>query len=640
MFLSRARRSLLPFLALTAIAAVLAPAPAQAAGVTVRLQPVASSSVAQGAPFRFSATIENSGDQAKLVHISLRLSPVESDVEVPFDIASVSVPAGGLSTIRGKVTTSQWFANRGTFEVSTSSAEEIDQKPLAFTVGPPAVRPPRFEDVTESAGLAAGMPSYTCGTWVGGAAWGDIDDDDDLDLYVPRRVDGSLLWINDGTGHFTNEAALRGVLNDVGVGIGAVFADHDNDGDADLFVGNHGPNRLFENDGAGFFTDVTEVAGVGGDGSSTSASWADYDEDGYIDLYVTNHTRCTTGAPELDVDELYHNNGDGTFTDVTSLLEKDFASKEDGATTGAGFQGTWFDYDNDDDLDLALANDFYGPNADVNHLWRNDGPAEDGTWSFTDVSRHSGMGIRVNAMGAGLADYDHDGDFDIAFSNIENKYLMRNNGDGTFTNVAAKARFERPEQRVGESAITWGLEFADLNLDRWEDVYVGAGSLLMWDTPQPNEVLVNGGRGKFFDLSAPSGANHAGISRGIALADYDRDGRIDVFVVNKSTSAVLFRNVTSMKRRHWLELDLIGTESNRDGCGTELTATVGSTKIKRLVSCGGTSVSGGSDTTVHFGLGSSRTIDKLVIEWPSETRQVLENVEADRLMTVQEPSNG
>jgi hypothetical protein len=637
-----------PWAALLAIGVggtLLVPTSASAGGVSVRLIPEASTRVVQGAPFDFVTKIHNDTDEAQLVIIDFTIDRKGGSSPVRFSSFNTSVPAGGSATTTGSATSAQWFKQTGTFQINVigelipGSAEIRKVDPLGFTVLPPVVQVPRFDDVTSAAGLTTDMPrSRQCGRWAVGAAWGDVDLDGDLDLYLPRQGAAARLWINDGSGHFIDEANARGVDNPDATGLSAVFGDYDNDGDPDLYVGNLGPNRFFENDGTGHFTDVTTSAGVGGDGISSSASWGDYDGDGLLDLYVANYTQCAAQTPSKDADVLYHNEGDGTFTDRTALLEKDPSSPDDGSTLGAGFEGAWFDYDKDGDLDLLLANDFYGPNPDKNHLWRNDGPAEGGTWLFTDVSVASGMGLKMNTMGIGISDYDQDGDLDVALSNIEDNRLMRNNGDGTFTDVASTARVARPTQRVDEHSVTWGMNFADFNLDTWDDIYTGAGSLKSNPESQPNELFANGSKGKFFDLSAPSGANFDGVTRGTAFADYDHDGRMDVYIANFDHTSMLYRNITPKKHRHWLEIDTVGTKSNHDGCGAWLTLSIGNQQLSRQVFCGSISLGSGSDPTVHFGLGSATSVRKLVINWPSGTRQVVKNLDVDRLDVITEPS--
>jgi hypothetical protein len=312
---------------------------------------------------------------------------------------------------------------------------------------------------------------------------------------------------------------------------------------------------------------------------------------------------------------------------------------------GAGFQDAWFDYDHDGDQDLYLANDYLGPSPRPNVLWRNDGPDGAGGWRFTDVSQASQTGISINAMGIGIGDYDRDRDLDLGVSNIRDNVLFRNNGDGTFSDMAHPAGVARPHQNVTDRSVTWGLGFTDLTLDGWEDLYIAAGSLgyEALVRPQPNEVFVNRGGGRFLDLSVPSGGAYPDMNRGAAFADYDRDGRMDVFLVSHEGPVRLLRNVTPRrfkdKRFHWLEVDTIGTRSNRDGCGARVEARLrrGPTLV-REVFCGSTSLASGSDPTVHFGLGTWRSVRTLRIEWPSGTVQVLSGVRGDRLIQVTEPA--
>jgi hypothetical protein len=241
------------------------------------------------------------------------------------------------------------------------------------------------------------------------------------------------------------------------------------------------------------------------------------------------------------------------------------------------------------------------------------------------------------SMGLGIADFDRDQDLDFAVSNIEGNVLARNNGDGTFTDVAAVARVARPFQYAGRHSITWGLAFHDFNLDTWEDLYVAAGTI--YDlVDQPNELFVADAKGRFLDLSAPSGSADPGLSRGVAFADYDSDGLIDFYVVDQLGSPRLYHNVTSSAGTHWLEVDPIGTASNRDGCGARLTLVIAGARLLREVFCGSTSLSSGGDAAVHWGLGSAATATRLIVEWPSGRRQVLRNITADRRITVTEPS--
>jgi hypothetical protein len=248
----------------------------------------------------------------------------------------------------------------------------------------------------------------------------------------------------------------------------------------------------------------------------------------------------------------------------------------------------------------------------------------------------------MNSMGIGIGDFNRDGCLDLALSNIGPNKLLRNDCDGTFTEVGARARVARGQQQADQRSVTWGVSFGDFNLDGWEDLYFAAGALVNSDlseAPQRNELFVNDGPGSFLDLSAPSGAADPGQSRGVAVADFDRDGRLDMLVLDQDGTPHLYRNVTPRGGRHWLEVDTVGTASNRDGCGARLVATPATgPPIVREVFCGSTSVASGSDRIAHFGLGGDAVLRKLEIDWPSGIRQVLGNVRADRVLQVREPA--
>ena len=628
MLRTRARGAIVAAAMLLSFTVVPLSAKAGEVGIGVKLRPIGSSTVGQGSAFRFRATLRNPGPGSQTVSVTFRLVDLEGGGTVDAITWHATVPGPGTTSASFSPVSSQWFADVGSFEVHALIRGQDATGPLPFVVTPPTVAVPQFQDVTAQAGLDTTIGQSGCGAWAAGAAWADVDGDGDLDLYVPRGGDPAQLWINDGTGHFTEEAAARGVQDLGAVGLGAVFADYDNDGDQDLYVSNDGPNRLYQNDGTGHFADVAEAAGVLLTTDDVSAAWGDYDNDGYLDLYVVSNSPC---LPPLlyEQDHLFHNEVDGTFTDQTSLLPA-------ASTFGAGYQAAWLDYDGDGDQDLYLANDRWGPTPDANHLWRNDGAGLGGRWLFTDVSKESGTGYLINSMGIAPGDFDRDVRLDFAISNIDGNVLARNVGDGTFTDVASSVGVQRGIQQAGVHSITWGLAFADLNLDGWEDLFVAAGDLDDRRT-QPNEVFTAAGDGTYLDLSALSGAEDSGSGRGVALADYDRDGRLDAYVVNRLGSPILYRNTTATSG-HWLEVDLTGTASNRDGCGARLILTAGGTRQLREVFCGSVGLSSGSDTVVHFGLAGAARADRLVIEWPSGRRQVLRNLAVDRLLRVVEPA--
>ena len=596
---------------------------------TVTLTPLGATSLAQGLPFSVRASASNPDPTSQTANILFTLLSVGSgDRPVPFSRWIVTIQGHGTASTVLTFTPSQWFEQLGTQRVSASIDGSPVGTPLDVEVTAPTVIVPVFEDDTASAGISTSLPPPRCWEYGVGAAWADVNADGFPDLYVPAQTGPAQLWINDGAGHFVDEAADRGVDNAGGIGMGAVFADYDNDGDPDLYVVNDGVNRLYQNDGTGHFTDVAAAAGVADSGAGPSAAWGDYDGDGYLDLYVVDYENCRTKHQQ---DKLYHNNGDGTFSDVTSYLDPL-------KTSGPGFQAAWFDYNGDGRQDLYLANDNLPLEQHGNFLWRNDGSDGQGGWIFTDVSADSGTNWVLSSMGLGIADIDRDLDLDFAISNIGPNYLARNNGDGTFTNVGVGAGVARPNQSADLRSTTWGLDFHDFNLDGWEDLYVAAGDIGA-RTPQPNELFVADGVDfKFLDLSAPSHAADPGTSRGVAFADYDRDGLMDFFVLDQRGTGHLYRNVTQATGQGWLEVALTGTASNRDACGAILVATVGTAKIMREKFCGSTSLASGGDPFVHFGLGAATTIDELSVTWPSGATQVLTGVPANQVLTLTEGS--
>ena len=336
-----------------------------------------------GAPLEYTIAIRNDGAKSVSVPVEVVLAP-PSGGDVSFYATTLFAPAGDEVTEDGRVTPSQWFAERGRYTVAVNAFGHAAGDAVEFGVAAPTVIVPVFEDVTGPAGVTTSVPEATCGRFSNGAAWGDVDADDDADLFVTRLDDSTLLFINDGAGAFVDESEERGLsITDAN---GAAFADYDNDGDVDLIVVRDASDLLFRNDGDGRFSDVSAAAGIADDGyRGMNASWGDFDNDGNLDVYVTNYMTCTgEWATEEEIisqveyypDTLYRNDGDGTFSDATSFLEKDPSTRDDGSTVGAGFGAAWFDYDGDGRLDLYLANDFVGPSPDNNRLWHNDGPAD------------------------------------------------------------------------------------------------------------------------------------------------------------------------------------------------------------------------------------------------------------------------
>lgn len=604
-----------------------------------------TATVSLGEPLAVTLTASNRGERSVSTPIDVVLVSADG-TETPFHRTSLFVPFGDSATEAITVTTARWHADPGAFELrATVTDPALDASPgsLEFEVGASTRTIPMFHDVTTEAGLITDVPVPECGQFANGAAWGDIDSDGLPDLLVTRLGEPVQLFVQQGDGTFVEEAQQRGV---VAAGAnGAAFADYDNDGDADLVIVSDGPDALFRNDGTGNFEDVTETAGIGGDDRrGMSAAWGDFDGDGLLDLYVANYMECTgTWTTEEEIianvgyhdDVLYRNVGDGTFADVSHYLD-------DGTATAAAFAAAWVDVDGDGRLDLYVANDFVGLSPDHNRLWRNAGPGGPG-WLLEDASLESGTGLYMNTMGIAVGDVDRDGDLDLALSNIGGNKLLRNRGDGNFDEQAATG-IERPQAGIDYFTITWGSVFYDFDHDGWEDLFMAAGNLQQAPEvvvgPQPNMLFVNDGGERFLDVSALTGLDAAGESKGVAAADYDRDGDVDLFVVDQAGQPHLYRNDTPRDGTHWLQVALVGSRSNRDGCGATVTVVVDEQRIVRPALCSSGASGSGHERILHFGLGAAERIERVEIRWPSGERQTVTDVAVDQLVTIEEPSDG
>ena len=527
-------------------------------------------------------------------------------------------------------------------------------------------RSPSFIDVTSDAGidfLHHGVESEMLRIAAGVVVF-DFNDDGFQDIYVVDSVGANALYRNNGDESFTDIAVSAGLDDPLARGNGACSADYDGDGDQDLFVTNYGFSKLFRNNGDGTFVDVSEEAGVGDSNSSlrsTGCAWGDYDQDGFLDFIVVRHmhesdprlleTKDFSGAVRPLA--LYHNAGEGTFTEVTHLLGDTSAPAAEGQAAalgnvwGAGFQPGWIDFDNDGDLDIYVVNDF-GAWVQPNVFWRNDGPSTEGDWIFVDASEGSEANVRMWGMGLAVGDYDLDGDFDFFMTNIGNSVLLRNNGDGkTFTDVTYEAN-------VGKGLIdgtvrfTWGTVFFDYDNDGDEDLYVVSGYLEgglrladleedLQTSPeeQPNLLLQNKGDGSFVDVSSGSGADDSGIGRGGSYLDFNNDGCVDLFVSNYGQRAKLFKNLCE-PGNNWLVVHTNGASANRDGVGARITVVAGEkTQIRQVTS--GSSQMGQNMLAAHFGLGTASVADSVTVRWPSGRVQTLTDVAANQRLTVTEP---
>lgn len=474
---------------------------------------------------------------------------------------------------------------------------------------------PPFVEVTDAAGIQG---PRTGNEKITGQPWGDYDRDGWVDLYLtdggfPKKPGPNRLYRNNGDGTFSlSPLAEQVALADV-KSSSAVWADYNNDGWLDLYVVNWGANQLFRNDAGQGFSDVTAAAGVGDTSNGKTASWGDYDNDGFLDLYVANWS-CTPncGRPVTgDNDNLYHNNGDGTFSDVTGLLSDQ--------TWGAGFIASFVDYDGDNDLDIYLINDeFVHPVG--NALWRNDGPGCDG-WCFSDVSQAAGANQKVMGMGLAVGDFDNDLDFDFYFSNVGPSTLLINQGDGKFKDQAEAAGVRLPE------AIGWGTVAFDYDNDGWLDLYLanmveGDGDVGI------NPLFHNNGDGTFTNMAEASGAGDPGKTIGVSTADYDRDGYVDLIIGNYDEGYKLFRNTLGDQGTggNWFALSLSGDGAvNRDALGAKVyvTASDGRIQVQQLTT--GTGLGGNSGLELHFGLGAAEFASARVV-WPDGTEQTLDGL--------------
>jgi hypothetical protein len=528
----------------------------------------------------------------------------------------------------------------------------------------------RFEEVAAKAGLKFELRNGAIGEFhqpelmLGGVAVLDYNNDGCMDIFFTNgaampslKKTGpqffNRLFRNNCDGTFTDVTDKAGVAGE-GYSMGVAVADYDNDGYPDIFVAGVNRNILYHNRGDGTFEDVTEKAHLGGVDShygklwSVAAAWVDVDNDGWLDLVVSNYVQWnpklepTCGTPKKPLychpsayhntpNQLFRNNHDGTFTDITE-------SSGLGAQFGKGMGVAVADYDGDGLMDIFVAND-----SVPNFLFHNLGHGK-----FEEVGMLAGVALNDNgrpvaSMGADFRDFDNDGRPDLIFTAMINDTypLFRNTGNSpAFEDATARAGLA-----VATRALTgWGIGLYDFDNDGFKDVFTANAHFpaleesLGSEVALPNSLFRNKGDGRFEDVSKTAGADFqlAGQYRGVAFADFDNDGRLDVVVSNVNGPARLFRNVSS-NTGHWLALKLTGTRSNRDGIGAKVEVTLPSGRKFYNHCTTSVGYASSSEPLVRFGLGQEAVAKLIEIHWPSGQVQQLHDVKPDQVLKVREP---
>ena len=533
----------------------------------------------------------------------------------------------------------------------------------------------QFIDVTSAVKLdftlehSPTKSKYLPETMGGGVALLDYDNDGRLDIFFVNgaRIDDPMppgkepdksdrrywnrLYHQNADGTFadvTEKAGLTGMPQNR-YGMGVAVGDYDNDGFEDIYVTSYGANTLYHNNGDGTFSDVTARAGVPTGGWSVSAGFFDYDNDGKLDLFITRYLEwdfrdnrycgekkpggrayCHPDNYPGITNVLYHNNGDGTFTDVSKRAG---IANPEGKSLGVGFA----DFDDDGWTDIFVAND-----SVQCFLYRNN---HDGT--FTDVSLTAGVGFNEDGktfagMGVDFADYDNDGKPDIAVTDLsDQRYMLyRNNGDGTFTDATN-------ESGIGRATLAysgWSMRFVDYDNDGWKDLFIAQGHVMdNIEVTSPNlrymqpPLLLRNSNGRFAAIDGGPGFKTARAGRGAAFGDIDNDGDIDVVVANLGQPAYVLRNEGG-NRNGWIGIRTRGTKSNRDGLGCRVKVISASGAPQYYTVKTAVGYLSASDKRLVVGLGSDKSAKLVEIRWPSGVTQQFENVPAGKTIDAVEPA--
>ncbi|CAN5873797.1 CRTAC1 family protein [soil metagenome] len=546
-----------------------------------------------------------------------------------------------------------------------------------------------FEDITSQTILKNYLQTsgdkaknFILETTSGSVAVFDYDNDGKPDIFLlngstidalkgKEKLPRSALYRNLGNWKFEDVTDKAGVANERW-GMGAAVGDYDNDGHADLFISNFGISRLYKNNGNWTFTDVAPKVGLDIKGWHTGASFGDYDKDGRLDLFVPAYVEFDTDKPPTspaDIgkdgnsgrnfcqfrgqpvmcgprglpgakDSLFHQKPDGTFEDVSEKTGVNDESKY------YGFSSVFVDVNDDGNLDLLVVND-----STPKQLYLNKG---DGT--FEEIGYPSGIALNENGreqagMGLGVGDYDNDGLVDFYITNFsdDSNTLYRNDGDANFTDVTFQAGH-------GETTIPflgWGTGFFDYDNDGWKDVIVANGHVyptvdkFQWGTSFAQQLLLfrnnkPDAKTKQVGFERVAAAPNSGLAaaftaRGLGLADFDGDGKVDVVINNLDAAPTVLKNI-SENQNHWLGLKLVGDVSKKtpkDAIGSIVYASIGGVRQRYDIFSGG-SYSSQSDQRVNIGLGSATKIDKLEIRWSNGEKENFDITEIDRLVTIEQ----
>ena len=520
----------------------------------------------------------------------------------------------------------------------------------------------QFVDITKPAGITFEHVSspekrYIVESMSGGLALLDYDNDGFVDIYFVNsltvdlvKTNGktkSFLYRNNGDGTFTDVTAKAGV-GDVGWGMGAAVGDYNNDGFDDLYVTCVGPNKLFKNNGNGTFSDVTSTAGVSDPRWSTGAAFVDYDNDGRLDLMVANYVafdfknlpefgkgrlcqykgvpvQCGPRGLPGDGDTLYHNEGNGTFTDV---------SKKAGVSDPNGYYGMGIicsDFDENGLVDIFVAND-----STPNFFYKNNG---NGT--FEEAGFISGTAVNENgseqgSMGVTAGDYDHDGNLDLFVTNFDDDYntLYRNDGKLSFTDVSHAAKVAA----VSLPYVGWGTKFFDFDNDGWVDLFVANGHVYpqIPTYKQRNFLHRNNRDGTFSEIGEQLGApfNEKRAGRGVVFGDLDNDGDVDLVINNLDGAPTVLRNDGGNANNAVL-IKLVGVKSNRSAIGARVKVVSGDLAQKDEVRSGDSYISQ-SDLRLHFGLEKRTKVDLIEVRWPSGAVEKITGARVNSIVSIKE----